>query len=168
MINELNASGPRVLPLVPAAGDVLPPFRDTNWDNRLEALDVLNIINFLNGATGGGEGEWDGQWDGEVEPESDSALLDAAAVTAWTDAPAPQPLSPVPSARPLAGSASASRGRPDTTVHTVAPARVIRGLDATFASRPLKEPLWRSDDALDFDRTLDEIVPDVAQTWGAA
>ncbi len=168
MINELNTTGPRVLPLVPAAGDVLPPFRDTNWDNRLEALDVLNIINFLNGATAGGEGEWAGQWDGEVEPESDSASLDAAAVTAWTDAPAPQPLSPVPSERSLAGSESASRGTPDTTAHTVASARVNRGLDAPFASRPLDVSLRRSDDALDFDRTLDEIVLDVAQTWGTA
>jgi len=164
LINELNASGPQVLPLVPAAGDVLPPFRDTNWDNRLEALDVLNVINYLNGVTAGGEGEWGG----EYEPEFDSALLDAASVTAWAEALAPQPLSPASSERPLAGGASARRGRTDAPVQTDAPARVRRGPEATSGSRPAKASLPLSDDALDFDRTLDEIVLDVAQTWGAA
>ncbi len=57
LINLLNASGgPLVLPLVPAAGDSLPPFRDTNRDNLLEAADVLNVINFIN-STASGEGE---------------------------------------------------------------------------------------------------------------
>jgi hypothetical protein len=163
LINQLNISGPQVLPLVPAAGDVLPPFRDTNADNRLEALDVLNVINFLNGVTAG-----EGEWGGAYEPGVGSALFDAAGMVAGADAPAPQPLFRAPSDGRLAGGVSAGRGSPDTSVQTVAPARVRRDPEAALGSRPVKASLPRADDVLDFDRTLDEIALDVAQSWGAA
>ena len=56
LINEINRTGPRALPLVPAAGQTLPPYLDTNGDSVLEAVDVLNIVNYLN-SQAAGEGE---------------------------------------------------------------------------------------------------------------
>ncbi|MCL4203176.1 MAG: tandem-95 repeat protein [Pirellulaceae bacterium] len=60
LINEINANGPRQLPMLPVDGQSMPPFWDANGDGWLTAGDVLQVVNYLNGAVSspGGEGEW--------------------------------------------------------------------------------------------------------------
>ncbi|HPM85393.1 MAG TPA: dockerin type I domain-containing protein, partial [Candidatus Anammoximicrobium sp.] len=160
MINAINVSGPRVLPPVPAAGDALPPFRDTNWDNVLEATDVLNIVNFLN-STAAAEGEWAGAG----EPALGSGLPDT---TAWTSQGiAATPLPAVPGAdggRPEQA-VSSNRRHLDTLRQTAAQ-RVQGNLHAASGRQPIQESSRLSAAAMDFDQTLDEIAEDVAQIWG--
>mgnify|MGYP000909214944 FL=1 len=162
LINLLNLSGPQELPPVPAAGDMLPPYRDTNWDNRLEALDVLNIINFLNGPAGG-----EGEWAGVYEAASNWALPAAAELTGGTPAETSQQLATARRAGRLSGHAWTSRGGPDAPVQADEPARLRRGPGAALGAGPGQATCLRFEDALDFDRTLDEIALDVAQNWGA-
>jgi len=57
IINELNKTGPRVLP-VPTPGNEPPPFYDANCDGSLTSNDALVIVNHLNSVVfQGGEGE---------------------------------------------------------------------------------------------------------------
>jgi hypothetical protein len=58
IVNELNLSGPRLLP-TPTGDQSPPPFLDTNGDGNLTPSDVLVVINFLNspGGMSGAEGE---------------------------------------------------------------------------------------------------------------
>jgi hypothetical protein len=59
LINEINATGPRQLPMLPMDGQSMPPFWDVNGDGWLTAGDVLQVINYLNATASspGGEGE---------------------------------------------------------------------------------------------------------------
>lgn len=63
VINRINAKGTGPLPPVPPTGESLPPFWDVSGDDRIEAVDVLLIVNYLNKLAAantfaaGGEGE---------------------------------------------------------------------------------------------------------------
>ncbi|MBI2481074.1 MAG: hypothetical protein HYV60_21295, partial [Planctomycetia bacterium] len=48
VINEINARGPRELPLTPIGNQVLPPFWDVNGDGHIGPIDVLVVINYIN------------------------------------------------------------------------------------------------------------------------
>ncbi len=50
VINALNDTGARELPVPPVPGDEPPPFLDTNRDNNLAPIDALIVINALNAA----------------------------------------------------------------------------------------------------------------------
>ena len=116
LINLLNASGgPLVLPLVPAAGDSLPPFRDTNRDNLLEAADVLNVINFIN-STASGEGER------SLAP----ALAGLAAETVEAGPLLRQTVYPVPTDSRDRAVVPADRRTPDASVWTAAGLQAAR------------------------------------------
>lgn len=161
MINAINISGPRTLPPIPAGGDALPPFRDTNWDNVLEAADVLNIVNFLN-STAAGEGEWAGA----REPALGCGLPH---MTAWTSqgiAASPLPAVPVAGVRRPEQTVSANRRHLDTLRQTAVPMRVSGNLHLASGPQPVQESSRLSAAAMDFDQALDEIAEDVAQIWG--
>jgi hypothetical protein len=58
LINEINIGGNRDLPAVPQGAGQLPPYLDVSGDDRLEPVDVLNVIDYINNrSSGGGEGE---------------------------------------------------------------------------------------------------------------
>ncbi len=72
IINDLNAFGPRALPLI-APGTAPPPFLDVSCDNAVNPLDALLIINELNA-------------NGESEPPLplvDSPGMDARGMAIW-------------------------------------------------------------------------------------
>ena len=129
LINEINRTGPRDLPLVPATGEFLPPYLDTNGDNRLEAADVLNIVNFLNN-TAAGEGE---AGDAAValpdvtppaEPAVGSFLADRTSHGGRVCPGEPQPY----------GTRSFGAGRLDTSAWTVSSSRASDRPDQSQAS----------------------------------
>ena len=71
LINYLNSGFEASLGKLPRAGQFLPAFLDPTGDDRLEAVDVLRVINHLNqAATSGGEGEAAGMpgTQGAVQP----------------------------------------------------------------------------------------------------
>lgn len=163
LINAINVSGPRTLPLVPEAGDALPSFRDTNGDNLLEAVDVLNIVNFLN-TTAAGEGEWTAPNGPALGP----GLPDAASrITLGTAAGPPLTLL-TERGSPLERAVSVHRLSPDTPDQAAALMRARTGLGVASGLQPGKKSGHLPADAMDFDQTLDEIAHDVAQTWGFA
>jgi hypothetical protein len=63
LINELNRVGAHELGSRPTEGNVLPAFLDPSGNKEFEPEDVLQVINYLNFALAGGEGEF---W---AEPE---------------------------------------------------------------------------------------------------
>lgn len=58
MINEINANGPRQL-MPPTTATLAPPYWDTSGDNFFSPLDILQVINFIEGV--GAEGEASGE-----------------------------------------------------------------------------------------------------------
>ncbi len=80
LINYLNAGGETSLGNLPRNGEFLPAFRDPTGDDRVEALDVLFVINYLNSADeAGGEGE------AAVVPETQPAVWQRQGRTGFHD-----------------------------------------------------------------------------------
>lgn len=159
LINEINRTGPRDLPLVPPAGESLPPYLDTNADNRLEALDVLLVINFLN-SLAAGEGE---------SFSAAATLPQPVAAAAWlpaSEAPGATPSS-LPTGRdrvePPSAAARDSVARLETAVWTALPAWDSGQPDSSPPLRPERGWPQAVDD--DWEDALDEIATDVAQIW---
>jgi VCBS repeat-containing protein len=72
LINVLNSVGAHELGDRPTEGRVLPVFLDPSGNNSIEPRDVLQIINYLNAAMPGGEGEpWAGIEIGTPVPAAD-------------------------------------------------------------------------------------------------
>jgi hypothetical protein len=157
LINEINRTGARVLPAVPATGETLPPYLDTNGDNVLEAADVLNIVNWLNSAAAG-EGE------GTV---TNATLQDLTRPPVWPF-PAERVSSPVESG-PLSPSRSAHGalvpGRQDTSDGTVWSSPAADSPDNPMRPRRAASSLPTIEEG-DLEQSLDEIAADVAREWG--
>lgn len=159
LINEINRTGPRALPLVPPAGESLPPYLDTNADNRLEALDVLLVINFLN-SLAAGEGE---------SLQSAAAPVQPVSAAPWSSAfaspPGPAALS-LPVGRERGESSSASAGdasmRLDTAVWLTLPARDSAAQDSAPHGRLAAAGSPVADIQEDWEDVLDQIAADVA------
>jgi hypothetical protein len=163
LINALNVTGPQTLPLVPAAGEMLPPFRDTNWDNLMEAADVLNIVNFLNGQAAG-EGEGAGT-------DAAKSRLAPSIASGWLSAGDRSPHSAELAIGP--SSHDAATPRPYAAVQcldtTVVPALPVAspGSKSNASGRRSPEEEPRSLDASwQVECALEEIAADVAQRWG--
>jgi hypothetical protein len=162
LINEINRTGPRDLPLVPATGEYLPPYLDTNGDNRLEASDVLNIINFLNNtAAGEGEAGVAAVALQDVPPPAEPALGSFLA-DRTSHAIEFAPASPNVTAQQALGA-----GRLDKSVWTVSSSRVSDRPDSSKRLGPAVSwtPSTLADE--DLERALDEIAADVAWQWDA-
>ncbi|HUG71040.1 MAG TPA: dockerin type I domain-containing protein [Pirellulaceae bacterium] len=69
MINEINANGPREL-LPPTTATLAAPYWDSSGDNFFSPLDILQVINFIEGV--GAEGEAPG----ERETESTTVVIE--------------------------------------------------------------------------------------------
>lgn len=161
LINAINVTGPQTLPLLPPAGVVLPPFRDTNWDNLMEAADVLNIVNFLNSQAAG-----EGEWEGTHESAWEAGTLRAAVWPMLENAASPQPSLPAPTVSRINQHLPANRLEQDAVLQTRDAAQARHGLPAAPGARLAKQSLLLSAEALDFARTVDEIASDVALNWG--
>jgi hypothetical protein len=158
LINEINRTGPRDLPLVPATGESLPPYLDTNADNRVEAGDVLNVINYLNAAAAG-EGEGVGV---------SRAVTPAAQTGAWSfladRATSPVEFAPVSPLLTAHGALRAGRHL-DTSAWAVSSSRASNNPDnptrlrsaASWSPTPLAEE--------NLELALDQIAAAVAQGW---
>jgi hypothetical protein len=48
VINDLNANGPRALPIPPPTADRPPPYLDVSGDDHVSPIDALIVINTLN------------------------------------------------------------------------------------------------------------------------
>jgi len=166
LINEINRTGPRDLPLIPASGEFLPPYLDTNADNRLEALDVLIVVNYLNSAATG-----EGESLGPIESAASLPLRTggAASSSAAERTSATVPLAPVGRSRmgPHSAPARDPRDRLDTSAWTPLPARAFDGQDGANAGRRRFAEAWSqaADAQNDLECALDEIATDVAGIW---
>ncbi|MCH5378007.1 MAG: Ig-like domain-containing protein, partial [Planctomycetes bacterium] len=60
LINDINANGTRLLPMMPEGDQTIPPFLDVNGDGMVSPADVLDVVNYVNDQSlllPGGEGE---------------------------------------------------------------------------------------------------------------
>jgi hypothetical protein len=106
LINVLNAVGTHELGERPTEGNVLPAFLDPSGNDSLEPGDVLQIINYLNAAFAGGEGElWVGTETGTLAPAADAL---------WRSDPLHQEVTLIPRSRIMDGWASRLPGRSDS------------------------------------------------------
>lgn len=78
IINDLNATGARALPL-PVPVGATPPYLDTDGDNFVAPIDVLLVINRINENSSSGNGE--GEASAEEATAADTVL---AAVAEWS------------------------------------------------------------------------------------
>jgi VCBS repeat-containing protein len=157
LINEINRTGARALPPVPATGETLPPYLDTNGDNLLEAADVLNIVNWLNSAVAG-EGE------GAV---ADRGLQDVAGLAVGA-LPAERSFTPAESdllSPSRAANGAVGTGRPDTSARTSSASRAADSADNPRRLRPSASSSPTSMEESDLELVLEEISPDVAWEW---
>jgi hypothetical protein len=158
LINEINRTGPRDLPVVPATSERLPPYLDTNGDNRLEAADVLNVVNLLN-SSAAGEGEGDGVWPGvtpTAAPAVGSYLGDRTSMAVE--------FAPVNPGLP-AHEAWGGGHRRDTSAWTVSSSQASDRHDHPKRLGPAAS--WSPPTLAegDLERALDEIAADVAWEW---
>jgi hypothetical protein len=77
LVNDLNAHQARPLPAPSLQGDFPPPYLDVNGDGRVDPRDVLDVINYINGAAAG---------EGEASGGGGAAAFDAVSPLPW-DAP---------------------------------------------------------------------------------
>jgi hypothetical protein len=142
LINTLNlVGGPLELGARPTEGNVLPAFLDPSGNHLLEPADVLQVINYVNFALAGGEGEF---W---AEPEV--GTLAPAADALWRSDHQHQETSSTPRSRTMDEWAYQLPGRSDSAWSD----RVFRQLGET-SSR--------------FHKLLDELFDELIDELGAA
>ncbi|RMF39161.1 MAG: hypothetical protein D6753_14465 [Planctomycetota bacterium] len=141
VINWLNSGGSGSLPAGGGEGESgRRLYVDTNGDNFISPVDALLVINYLNGG-GAGEGEW------SAALSAGSLARSAAGLDTDSEAPAIEQIELQPTTTPIG-----SR----LTGQVAGPVQIGReGLtDSVFA---------QGDD--DMDDLLDQIAPEVEQTW---
>jgi len=160
VINDLNATGPRFLTGSPSGGY----FPDVDNSGRLEPLDVLGVIQYLNSpqSTGGGEGESEDF----ASPDPLSARnWGGLGATAWDARPVRSALLKV---EPLASVRSESRAADlvfaslvdDGAMSTLAPyAPLKRAFKAAAGQAPEDGRSW------DWDPDRSAIADDVCRAW---
>lgn len=195
LINELNRTGTRDLPLVPPAGHRLPPFLDTNGDNRLDPADVLNIVNYLNSRSSGGEGEsvatagavpgsaefgglagpdalpiGDRAPTGRTEPYARAARPSVlpTIVAARNGRPSDMATRPTTSEREsVASSAGVDGHLRDTSAWTLGPDQPNDADRDIVRSAGSRDDGRHDSDHEGLDPWLDEIAADIAEVWNA-
>ncbi len=160
LINEINRTGPRNLPLIPAAGESLPPYLDTNGDNRLEAGDVLNIVNYLNAAAAAaGEGEGEGVL-------QDVTLAAGPVVGPFLAERTTSPFESAPISSSLASYGTSSAGRHlATSAWTISSSRASNTRDNPTRLRPAASWSPTPFAVENLELALDQIAAAIAQGW---
>jgi hypothetical protein len=169
LINEINADGPRSLPLVPQGLSRMPPYLDVSGDNFIAPSDVLLVINCINSRSAGS---------GEGDAVADSTSSPAFAGIPSFDVP---PTAILPMGRlQQAGTTSKNADPRPTTVQSPAsiqPAnRDLENISLGTTIRGIQSHIRRArrtvapDDAgralAGLDAILSDIAEDVFHGWG--
>ena len=171
LVTQINANGPRVLPLVPEPGEAIPPYWDVTGDGELTASDALQIINLIN-KEGGGSGEFVGLYSAATrEPRSAYAgALDSNLATVFSvDAlrasgqvlsdPADRLRDQNASNRSAVDGVYRDLGRTSIVAARRPATRVARRVPSVDSSSP-----WTAPES-DLDQAMSDIAADITDFW---
>jgi len=143
VINRLNAQGAGPLP-PPVASQSPPPFYDPNGDNQVTALDALQVINHLNGATAVAAGVAAGEGESLVPtawapPDGQEWISTGSNTSTFAES------TPAPTARPTTPQPTGDAGHGQDPEPAVVPSWQT-GVDLAFATdaRSVPPKLHRS------------------------